>query len=157
MSPGQDVLVIGFGNPLRGDDGAGWRVAELLCDDPRAAGARVLARHQLTPELAEDVAKARLLVLVDASAEPNRAGEISSSPLQSRPRSGALYSHHVDPAGLLELATALYGQAPPAVQVSVGAADLELGTELSALVDAAMGALVETVIELINTPARRDA
>ena len=116
MSPGQDVLVIGFGNPLRGDDGAGWRVAELLCDDPRAAGARVLARHQLTPELAEDVAKARLLVLVDASAEPNRAGEISSSPLQSRPRSGALYSHHVDPAGLLELATALYGQAPPAPQ-----------------------------------------
>lgn len=154
MSPGQDVLVIGYGNPLRSDDGAGWRAAEILSDDPRAARARVLACHQLTPELAEDVSKASLLVLIDATSETHNAGEISTCPLVGRPRSGRLYSHHVDPVGLLELATALFGQAPPAVQVSVGVADLEVGTELSGPVDRAMGELVETVIELINN--RRD-
>ena len=63
----EDVLVIGYGNPLRGDDGAGWKAAELLAEDPRLAGAVVLARHQLTPELADDVSRASLVVLVDAS------------------------------------------------------------------------------------------
>ena len=31
-------LVIGYGNPLRSDDGVGWHVAERLADDPRLAG-----------------------------------------------------------------------------------------------------------------------
>jgi hydrogenase maturation protease len=69
---GAGVLVVGYGNSLRGDDGVGWHAAGRLAADPRLAGARVLARHQLTPELAVDVAQASLVVLVDAvaGAEP---------------------------------------------------------------------------------------
>ena len=63
------VLVVGYGNPLRSDDGVGWRAAQLLATDPRLAGARVLARHQLVPELALDVSRAPLVVLVDAAAD----------------------------------------------------------------------------------------
>ena len=41
------TLIICFGNPLRGDDAVGWRVAERL---PAAdVGARVVACHALTP------------------------------------------------------------------------------------------------------------
>jgi hydrogenase maturation protease len=152
-----DVLVIGYGNPLRGDDGAGWRAAELLEDDPRAAGARVLARHQLTPELAEDVGRAGLLVLVDASTEPGPAGSVSSRPLPGTPASQSVFSHHVDPVRLLQLAEALFGHAPAAVQVSVRAADLEVGTDLSAPVAAAMPVLVDAVIEAIDQHRRLHA
>ena len=38
-----------------------------LAADPRLADTDVLTRHQLTPELAEDIANARLAVLIDAS------------------------------------------------------------------------------------------
>ena len=60
-------LVVGYGNPLRGDDGLGWHAAAALAADPRLADTDVITRHQLTPELAEDIATARLAVLIDAS------------------------------------------------------------------------------------------
>ena len=63
------VLIVGYGNPLRSDDGIGWHAARLLATDPRLDGARVLARHQLAPELAADVSRASLVVLVDAAAK----------------------------------------------------------------------------------------
>ena len=58
-------LVVGYGNPLRCDDAIGWRAALALADDPRLAGVDVLARHQLTPELAVDVAAALLGLSAD--------------------------------------------------------------------------------------------
>jgi hypothetical protein len=62
-------LIVGYGNSLRSDDGVGWHTAGLLAGDPRLAGARVLARHQLLPELAADVGRASLVVLVDAATQ----------------------------------------------------------------------------------------
>ena len=66
-----DVLVIGYGNTLRTDDGVGRLAAERLADDPRLDGVRVIGRHQLTPELALDVSQAALVVFVDASQSPS--------------------------------------------------------------------------------------
>ena len=64
------VLVLGYGNILRTDDGIGWRVAECLADDPRLAGVSVIGCHQLTPELALDLSQASLAILVDAAVGP---------------------------------------------------------------------------------------
>ncbi len=66
---GRGVLVIGYGNSLRADDGAGPRVAELLEADPRLGGAVIVAVHQLSPELADDLRSAGLVVLVDATTD----------------------------------------------------------------------------------------
>ncbi|MEP7055497.1 MAG: hydrogenase maturation protease [Actinomycetota bacterium] len=60
-------LVVGYGNPLRSDDGLGWHAAETLGSDPRLDGVLVLQRHQLTPELALDISAATVVVLVDAT------------------------------------------------------------------------------------------
>ena len=70
------VLVVGYGNPLCGDDGVGWHAAGLLASDPRLDGVRVVTHHQLAPELATDVSRASLVVLVDASTDgdPGRSG-----------------------------------------------------------------------------------
>ena len=55
---GDGVLVIGYGNALRTDDGFGWHAAGRLAADPRLDGAEILQLHQLTPELALDISRA---------------------------------------------------------------------------------------------------
>lgn len=47
------VLVLGYGNPLRSDDGLGWRVAVELFRANASVDVLVLPCHQLTPDLAE--------------------------------------------------------------------------------------------------------
>ena len=61
-----DALVIGYGNTLRGDDGIGPAVAEAVAA-LGLPGVRVIVAHQLTPELAADLADAQLVVFVDAA------------------------------------------------------------------------------------------
>ena len=61
------ALIIGFGSPLRGDDAFGWQAAERLANLANSDSIRVLAEHQLTPEMAELVCEAELVIFVDAS------------------------------------------------------------------------------------------
>jgi hydrogenase maturation protease len=165
------AIVVGYGNTLRSDDGAGWHAAALLAEDPRLAGAAVLARHQLTPELALDFSEASLVVLVDADAA-GRPGELTVRQLQPDGTDHAgdapagaggtggvpgPSSHHVGPAELLALARELYGAAPPAFLVSVGAADMGPGEDLSPAVRAALPGLVDTVAVLIDAHGRDEA
>jgi hydrogenase maturation protease len=121
------ILVIGYGNELRRDDGVGPRVARAVAawDLP---GVLALARHQLTPELAEAVAGADAVFFVDAAAdlEPGvRVRPVCSGGSRS------VLGHVSSPAELLDLAAALHGHRPPAWLVSIPAADLGFGEELS--------------------------
>ena len=50
-------LVIGYGNELRGDDGAGIMVARRIAENP-PPGVRSIVARQLTPELADELAYA---------------------------------------------------------------------------------------------------
>ena len=124
------VLVIGYGNPLRGDDGVGWHAAGLLATDPRLDGAQVLTRHQLAPELAADISRASLVVLVDAAADGD-PGSVSVRQIEPRPATPTTWSHHLDPETLAGLAEALYGAVPPIVLVSVAAGSFAEGDGLS--------------------------
>jgi hydrogenase maturation protease len=144
------VLVIGYGNALRGDDGVGWQVAARLAGDPRLAGAEVLARHQLTPELAADVARASLVVLVDASAGGGAPGSVTVRRLQPRYDAAPGWSHHLDPAALAGLAGALYEAVPPMVVVSVGAASFAAGDRLSPALRQALPGVVEAVARVVE-------
>lgn len=78
------AIIVGFGNTLRGDDGLGQAVAAVLAAAP-PEGADVLACHQLTPELAEQLAAAALAVFVDAAAGAP-AGSIAVEPYGRPPR-----------------------------------------------------------------------
>ena len=151
----QGVLVVGYGNALRTDDGLGWHVAERLADDPRLAGATVLRRHQLTPELALDISEATLLVLVDASHGP-AAGEVSVERLEptgDTGTSGTTWSHHLTPATLVDLARELYGRAPDVFVVGCGVASVEMGDELSPEVRDALPRVVDAVADLVASRA----
>lgn len=115
-----EILVLGVGNRLRGDDGAGPFVLERL---PPRSGVELRELHQLLPELAEDLAGRDLVVFVDACA--NAATDVVCRPLAAAPRRAAATAHHADPQGLLDLALAVYGRAPAALLVAVAAADFD--------------------------------
>ena len=122
-----DVLVIGFGNPLRRDDGIGPAVAEALAG-LGLPGVRVRVVHQLTPELAADLSGVRLAVFVDA--------QLGGDPLTTTRLTGdvaePVMTHAVDPRTLLALARAVYGRGPEAWLVTAAGADFGFGDCLSA-------------------------
>jgi hydrogenase maturation protease len=149
MSANRGVLVVGYGNSLRGDDGLGWHAAALLARDPRLAGAEVLARHQLTPELAEDVSRAALVVLVDARADGGPPGTVTARRVVPGSAARSTWSHRLDPAALVELAGALYGSAPPVFLVSAGVASCEVGERLSPALERALPQVVDAVAGIV--------
>jgi len=154
------VLVIGYGNALRSDDGIGPRAAASLAGDPRLAGVEVLALHQLTPELALDMSRASLVILVDASTD-DPPGAIAVRRLAADEGAGrggpGATSHHLGPGELLAVARELYGAAPGAFVVSVGVVDMETGEALSPAVAAALPGVADAVASLVATHRRSRA
>jgi hydrogenase maturation protease len=119
-------LVIGYGNELRRDDGVGPRVARAVAGWGRP-GVLAESRHQLTPELVEMIAGAGAVVFVDAAIGDEGVRVRPVGP--AGPRSAI--SHVSSPAELLALSEALHGRQPRAWLVSVPAADLSFGEQLS--------------------------
>jgi hydrogenase maturation protease len=143
------ALVIGYGNALRSDDGLGWHAAALLAADPRLSEAEVMWRHQLTPELASDISRASLVVLIDVSVE-QKTGAVAVRRIEATSSAGSAWSHHVDPESLVALARELWSASPEVFVVSVGAGSLEVGEHLSPAVEAALPKVIETVVNLVS-------
>lgn len=139
-----DVLIIGFGNPLRGDDGLGWQAAERLAAASRP-GRQVLACQELTPDLAEPLSRASRAVFIDAAAH-GEPGAIVVSEVRAGPVEASAFSHHLGPAGLLALAAAWYGRAPQAELITVAGASFEYSETLSSVAQTAL----ENVLKLVE-------
>jgi hydrogenase maturation protease len=122
------VLVIGYGNPLRGDDSVGQQLAREVAAW-QIPGLRILEIHQLTPELAEPLAGARLAIFVDAYAA--RAGEPVKVESLEPAKTASVLAHYSDPCDLLALAQAIYRRHPLAWWVKVPATNFEAVEKLS--------------------------
>jgi len=136
------VLIICYGNPLRGDDGLGWHAAGMLREAlPRAD---VMNVHQLTPELAEECSQAELAIFVDA-AEAGVPGEWRYREVRAKDASGETFTHHVTPAGLLTAAGTLYGRAPRALLYTMTGESFEVSEGLSETIAAALPEMLAAV------------
>ena len=125
----QDNLILACGNPLRGDDGVAWVIAESIRHDPAFADVEIVFAHQFGPEMAELLCHANVAVFVDASASA-APGEVSSMNVEAAPEVPQALSHHLPPAGLLALTQYLYGRTPGRVlAVSVGAESFDLSSD----------------------------
>lgn len=125
------TLIIACGNPLRADDGVGWRVAEALEESVDDADVRIRSVHQLTPELAEDVSQVETVFFVDAAQSEN-PGSIEVEPVRETPGTPACLTHSVRPATLLTLARSLFGKAPArAFLVTISGSRFDLSETLS--------------------------
>lgn len=119
------TLIIGIGNPLRRDDGAGPLVA---ASDWSMVEVEAVAVHQLVPELAEAIARADRVVFVDAAVGPDQG--VAWRRLD--PSVAWELGHALDPAGLLGLAAVLYDRVPDAFLLTVPGEDFSHGEGLSA-------------------------
>jgi hydrogenase maturation protease len=137
------TLIIGYGNALRGDDGAGYIVAELLSERVHDPEIEIFSRHQLTPELMETMAHVRRVIFIDASVS-GRAGKVSRIPLRPAPACSR-FTHHVTPESLLAGAQALYGHTPEATLYTIPGRFFETGDELTPSVRRAVNELVDTL------------
>jgi hydrogenase maturation protease len=117
-------MVIGYGNPLRQDDGLGLRAAEIL----EASGIDAMRCHQLTPELAASMAGSDLVIFLDAAAnlEPGavQCVEIAGEAVSA-------WSHHLTPGQLRSFAMSAYGREPRAVLITGGPFATDFGEGLT--------------------------
>lgn len=137
------VLLIGYGNASRRDDGVALHVLNRLreswgrpaltaADDgwDELGGTRdTLFLQQLTPELAATVAQYDRVIFLDA-ALPAAEEAVRVERVASGYRLAAI-SHHLEPGALLALSERLYGKTPEGYLVSVRGADFDFGEELS--------------------------
>jgi hydrogenase maturation protease len=145
VSAKRRTLIIGIGNPLRSDDGLGWAVVEHLsqqCD----TNCDIHMVHQLTPDVAQWMADANLVIMIDASHQ-GEAGELHIRPLSSA-QPGAVGTHHTTPEELAALTTVIYGRCAPVVLVSLTGADFSIGEHLSAVISQKLSLVGEVVRQL---------
>jgi hydrogenase maturation protease len=103
-----ETLVVGLGNRMRGDDGAGLEVARMVGE--RAPGVRAVEHEREPSDLIELWADAELAIVVDAvqGGEPGAIHRVAVGPAELRPRSPAGASSHALGLGeVIELARAL--------------------------------------------------
>jgi hydrogenase maturation protease len=122
------IVVAGYGNPLRGDDGVGWRVAEAVAEK---WGDRVcvLMGQQPTPEWAPVLAAADVAFLVDATREAVQG--LCVRQLEPVVGGQLLDGHALGPEELLGLAEALYGHAPESYLLLLPTENFDFGEGLS--------------------------
>lgn len=159
-----DLLVLGLGNPLCGDDGAGVAAVSRLKERYDAPpGVTVLDGGTLGLSLLPYLRQARTVILVDAIAADAPPGtlvrldgeEVAPAAMHR------LSPHQVGVADLLDGARLLGGYPEALVLVGVVPAQLELSIERSAAVEARIDNLVLATVDeaarLGHTFTRRDA
>jgi hydrogenase maturation protease len=140
-----NTLIIGYGNTLRNDDGVGVKTAEAI-EAKNWPDTRVITSHQLTPELAEDIAGVEQVIFVDATL--SECVDTRLQPLETLTE-GRTFGHAETPESLLAFTRSIYGKNPLAYGVYIPAVNCEFGEELSEVTRAGMDkaiALIETLI-----------
>lgn len=147
------TVVIGLGNPLMGDDGLGLAALERLQRDWRMPPDVELVDGgtwglNLLPVI-EDAARVLLIDAIDIGATPGSAALI---PRERLPRylGTKVSPHQVDLRDVLALAE-LRGTLPAeTMAVGLQPGRVELGNELSAVIQPRLDELVGTVVRLLG-------
>jgi hydrogenase maturation protease len=143
----ESILVIGYGNTLRGDDAVGRKAAEIVAGW-NLPHVRVLSVHQLTPELAQDISACDQVLFVDA-----RAGGMTDTVARlsiEASESVAALEHSTSPRTLLAFSRALFGARPDAQWVTVPGINFELGEGLSAHAERGMRSAIRAIARLLD-------
>jgi hydrogenase maturation protease len=148
------ILILGYGNPDREDDGVAWHILRALAinlglpapasyedEFPISDKLDFSFSLQLTPEMAEDIAAYERVCFVDA-----HTGDIPSPvrmiPVESEFQRSP-FTHHLTAQSLLSMCETLYHKKPEAALLSVRGYRFlftrELSAETAALVPEAVG------------------
>ena len=135
-----DVLLIGFGNPGRLDDGLGPALADAI-DKLDLPGVAAEADYQLGVEDAADVARHEVVIFADADVsgpEPFWVRRITAGD-----GSMSFSTHSIEPRAVLALARDLFGAEPECYLMGIRGYEFnEFGEELSENAKANLAAAV---------------
>lgn len=143
------TLVIGIGNTLRSDDGAGVLAARKIQE--RFPEVDVIVAQELLPEVAEVISQSDTVVFIDASVATDHVlvrNIITTGQQES-------LSHFHSPESVLELSAHLYGKVPGTrVMMELPANNLDLGESVTSNTARAVEECVEIFGGLFS--CRRD-
>ncbi|WP_199336959.1 hydrogenase maturation protease [Oscillatoria sp. FACHB-1407] len=143
----QTILVIGYGNSLRGDDGVGPHIASHVATW-KIPHVEAIAVQQLTPDLAERLIEVDLVIFVDANLTHTKTVQVCPITISD---SGMVTGHWCEPSILLAITQALYGHHPKAWWVTVPGSNFDLGETFSALIQQEINVALEAIHHLIQT------
>jgi len=124
------VLLIGYGNPARGDDGLGPRCLELMQSGQQGHRVDTITDYQLQVEHALDLMHRRQVIFIDASITVGSAFRLT--PVHPA-RDNSYTSHAMSPAAVLAVYEQICDQALPEVNLlSIQGYEFEFGTPISA-------------------------
>jgi hydrogenase maturation protease len=141
------VMVIGYGNDLRSDDGIGQRIANEIASW-HLSSVESLAIQQITPDLADALARTDLVIFVDACL-PVDGWDVQVRSLS--PTCDIDNSVHIsDPRSLLALTQALYGHCPTAWLVTIPGMNFEIGDRLSRIAEVGKAVALVKIIQILD-------
>ena len=122
----EQILVIGYGNSLRSDDGVGQLVA-MAVEKWHLPKVKSLYLHQLVPELAEKIAEFETVIFIDASLETKQVKLTRLKNLQTNGN----WTHHLTPESLIYLTEFLYKKKPQTWSIDIPISNLDFGDKIS--------------------------
>jgi hydrogenase maturation protease len=160
------ILVLGYGNVDRQDDGVAWHILQQLSGGlslpvamdeqelPSDQSVHLFYQLQLTPELAEVLANYNRIIFVDAhtGAVPL---EIQVTEIQNTFQHSPL-THHLTPSSCLSLVEFLYGCTVQGFLVSIRGYEFGFARALSPQTERLAGRAVQVVNDIINSPIKTD-
>ena len=155
------LLLIGYGNPDREDDGVAWHILRALViklglaapasyedEFPESEWVDFAFYLQLTPEMAEDISMYKYVCFIDAHTgnipEPVRLISVESE-FQRSP-----FTHHLTPQSLLSMCETIYQKKPDAALLSVLGHRFLFSRELSAETTKLVPQAVDLIWDWIN-------
>ena len=156
MSETKNILIVGVGNPLRGDDGVGVRLAEILAAQGLPDDIEVVDGGTLGLGLVNLMEGRRRVVIVDAADLGREPGEFAFLRLTQARLLGEERHLSVHGAGVREallLAEALDSLPEDVLIVGVQPASMEWDTSLTPGVQAALPHITQAILEELGLAA----
>ena len=147
------VVVLGCGNPSRGDDALGPalldRVRRWLADRPDLS-VRVVGDVQLQVDHARELVGADLVLFIDADASAHAPFSLRRT---KESRDSSSTTDELSPEAVLHVAHALTGRAPPPAWVlGVRGESFELGDEMTTNAHGHLEVAWDELLELLHDP-----
>lgn len=144
------TLVVGYGNPMRCDDGAGFYIAREI-EKAGLPDVKIRTVHQLQVEIVEDFKDTERVIFADAREE---GPEYSLEKIYLPKSAVVTSSHHVGPEFIGILAKKIYGYEPELFLCTVRGESFEYKNRMTEAGLARAARAVKKIESLIQKEAR---
>lgn len=152
------ILVVGYGNPHRADDGVGYRAAlEYLARNSDRGNIHVIAEETLKPDVVAEMAEANLVVFLDGSNTHGEPGSIWRQEVLPDETVDGVLAHPLTPAIALKACRVIYHRAPETVLLCVKGENYGFGSRVSPVVEKALPELMRRLDEIVLAAVNREA